>query len=499
MPLFLYELLFMAAAAAGGVTAGYWLRSRRPDISPAAVAVGPAEFTTQRDEAARESLLRVKELAERVAADVGAHNSRVREISSELSDTDCDVVTAVARLIEANDKMHQQLSSAESRLQEQAELIETHANAARTDALTGLANRRAFDDEMRERLKRFETVSEPACVMLLDVDHFKKFNDTYGHLAGDEVLKGVARVLSETARPGDIAARYGGEEFAIIFPASRINDCTEVAERAREMIAATTFGFEGQALRVTASLGLAEMLAGESIEMLVQRGDEALYASKKAGRNCGHRHTGTRIIPIIDADVLAEEESLEGEDVRGVYDAGDSLRDPVTGLSSPQVFSDDVVRRLAEHRRSGTPLSLILVRIDRYCPILDEYGGDQADVLLRVTTRFLKAASRAMDHVARIGEDSFAVLLPGAKLEDTVKIADRLRAAVSQFSFMLGGEPFEFTVSCGVGEARSSDEAPALLDRVQKALSTATNRRGNQVVFHDGSRFESLQSQTANM
>jgi len=140
----------------------------------------------------------------------------------------------------------------------------------------------------------------PVTLLITDVDRFKLFNDTHGHQAGDEVLRGVSRTMQNSVRAKDIVARSGGEEFAIIFPGTTVEQARTLAEHVRSKIEAATFDFEGTELRVTCSVGLAQLREGESADECVQWADEALYGSKESGRNCGHWHDGTLIRPIVD-------------------------------------------------------------------------------------------------------------------------------------------------------------------------------------------------------
>jgi diguanylate cyclase (GGDEF)-like protein len=146
---------------------------------------------------------------------------------------------------------------------------------ARTDALTSLPNRRAWDEELARELARAERNGEPLCVALLDLDHFKAFNDRHGHQAGDEHLKATALEWRARLRAADLITRYGGEEFAVILPATVADRAVEIVERLRASVP----------LDETVSSGIAEWDRSESGAELVARADQALYEAKRAGRD----------------------------------------------------------------------------------------------------------------------------------------------------------------------------------------------------------------------
>jgi len=158
---------------------------------------------------------------------------------------------------------------------------------AATDALTGLPNRRSFMTRLEEdyaRLRRFDT--QQVAVLMLDLDYFKRINDTYGHAAGDEVLRQVATLIREEPRRVDLCARLGGEEFAIILAGASPEAAREFAERLRRKIAAAAIVFEGKAIAVTVSIGVAAMMpSDESADVSLLRADAALYKAKDGGRN----------------------------------------------------------------------------------------------------------------------------------------------------------------------------------------------------------------------
>lgn len=160
-------------------------------------------------------------------------------------------------------------------------------HAASVDVLTGLHNRRWLDETFTRMLRRCQTDGRPVALFMADIDRFKRFNDTWGHLAGDAVLRHVSRQMCVHLRPTDMVARYGGEEFAALLPDTALGEAAAVAERLRNGIewASLTLGEGGETVRVTISVGLAQALAGETLEEFIARADEALYRAKENGRN----------------------------------------------------------------------------------------------------------------------------------------------------------------------------------------------------------------------
>lgn len=176
--------------------------------------------------------------------------------------------------------------------QRDLEAINSHLQLLlRSDALTGISNRRHFDTHLVDEFRRAERGNYPLALLMVDVDCFKLYNDTYGHQAGDEALTRVARTLSEFARrPGDVAARYGGEEFALILPGSTEEDALAIADGVVADVFAQALPHKSSRVsdRVTVSIGVASVRPGEggvSEETLVACADQALYLAKKTGRN----------------------------------------------------------------------------------------------------------------------------------------------------------------------------------------------------------------------
>ncbi len=174
------------------------------------------------------------------------------------------------RLAELVGARTQELASANQRLQQMAH----------QDGLTGIANRRRLDDFLAQAWQQARSAAQPLALLAIDVDHFKHYNDSHGHLAGDELLKALARVLAEGLRSErDLLARFGGEEFLVVMPATRIGEAMQVAERLREQVSASALG-------TTISIGVASQVPDDDdASALIAAADQALYAAKAAGRN----------------------------------------------------------------------------------------------------------------------------------------------------------------------------------------------------------------------
>lgn len=162
---------------------------------------------------------------------------------------------------------------------------------AKTDALTGIFNRRSFFEASAKELKRAVRYSSPLTVIMLDIDHFKQVNDNYGHAFGDTVIKSFTEACNKCLREEDIFGRIGGEEFAILLVASELENSMVVAERIRDTWANTALECDGVSVSFTVSSGVSSLLnPRESIEMVLERADKALYVAKKQGRNCVRAH-----------------------------------------------------------------------------------------------------------------------------------------------------------------------------------------------------------------
>jgi len=225
-------------------------------------------------------LAREEGLRSFVCLPLASHNSRLGVIYFYRADRDTFAPAEIELLAT--------FASLTAQAIENARLYAQARELAKTDTLTGLDNRREFQRRLDGEIERSRRYARPLSLLMLDIDHFKVINDTYGHPAGDEVLRTLAGLIRRALRPADQPARYGGEEFAVILPETPAAGAHAVAERLRGAIAAAPFALgAGTTVYPTVSIGVAGFLEdADAGPALVAAADRALYAAKKAGRNC---------------------------------------------------------------------------------------------------------------------------------------------------------------------------------------------------------------------
>ncbi|HBJ35916.1 MAG TPA: hypothetical protein DDZ51_14445 [Planctomycetaceae bacterium] len=489
MTSFLSDFLLLLAATNAGLIAGYliprkgvsatgvqdnWIQNAKADV--ATVAKPASDF-----------LSAVQRITLDIAANVGEHSKQVHAISTDLQESGCDVTTIIARLISANDSMEKQLEDAESRMKDQAAMIEVHVTEARTDALTKLANRRVFDDEIQKHFQMFESQGTPATLLMLDIDYFKKLNDSYGHLTGDEVLRSTAGLLAKAVRNGDVVARYGGEEFAVILPQSTALDAIPIAKQLRNVLSQFTPKIDNKTIHLSASAGMAGLLPNDTIKSWIQRADEALYHAKSKGRDCGYWHDGQllhRIDSAVNAPVAACEVIEEGERVQE-NPATEAERE----LMSLSTFNHCLAMSLAENQRDGKNLSVIILRIDEFEKITQLYGLEANRMVYQIIGKMLLSRVGSKSHVACYGNDSFAIILPNTRMDEAVVTGLKIRNAITATPIKFTGKTIETTVSMGVGDEHYRSPKRSLIDRVKDAVAAASKLGGNQVVASKGEGF----------
>ncbi|MEO1242635.1 MAG: GGDEF domain-containing protein [Pseudomonadota bacterium] len=243
----------------------------------------------------------IKYLSDRVCSlEAGAANGgHIPQAVMENSTLSAKEKVLFISLLEAVQNTYEQAIAMEVKLSEASREIETMTrvmNAIQTDAntdfLTQLSNRRCFDLALREMIKGAHANDHPLCLIVADIDYFKKINDTWGHHAGDAALVQVATILRNNIKGQDLLARHGGEEFAIALPYITLHDAQRLAEKIRTMIGDAPLHSDNDERLppVTMSFGAAALENGDTAETLFQKADAALYDAKQSGRNCVKAH-----------------------------------------------------------------------------------------------------------------------------------------------------------------------------------------------------------------
>jgi diguanylate cyclase len=468
------NLIFASLALVIGFFAGVWFfgpsatRKTVPSDEPEDHSKAEMQRTAER---AIMALQRIQDLAKGMASDVGAHASEVEAITADLQqmaeenpNDAIDMIAAVNRIVKANDQLQDRLAMAEHQIEAQAAELRTYETQARTDSLTGLANRRAFDDELGRRFAEWQRRRTPFSLLILDIDHFKKFNDSHGHSAGDEVLRNVGQVLVKTARQMDLPCRYGGEEFAVILPATDIEEGRVAADRFRRAIEATHATFDGKKLSVTASIGMARVNDQDDPAWLIRRADEALYKSKQAGRNCGYWHDGQHSQPVVTPKEKA------ADPTQAKQQSPQSLVDQLPNRSQ---FVDLLKSRVNESHRFGIPLSVMHLRVNDFHTMSREYGKSIALMALESVAQCAQAALREMDYLARLEDGDFVALLPGSTLSEAGQVARRLHNSVATCSRPHIKGKIQLQLTHGLAQLQPNETAIGLMARAKEENDSA--------------------------
>lgn len=232
-----------------------------------------------------------------MSEDAGEYGDKLASFGDALSEGGraLDLHSLVGDILEETRRMQARAALLESGLGDSTRQIEalradlaSAQREANTDGLTGIANRKYFDHELRAAADEALASRQPLCLLLADIDHFKQFNDNHGHQVGDQVLRLVAQVLTKSVKGRDLAARYGGEEFGVILPQTDLEGARKLGEQIRQTVANNRIRLKssGQSLgNITLSVGGAQYVPGEALGRLIERADEALYRAKREGRN----------------------------------------------------------------------------------------------------------------------------------------------------------------------------------------------------------------------
>ena len=264
---------------------GLMIWHQRKTREPVTVIPQPASEELPSREEIQMLLKTLLETNAKVDARVELHSVRIEEITETFESGKETLVCAARLLVAANRQLQGDLATTKSELEHQRELVDSFKRESRTDALTELLNRRAFESEINESLVTHRQKGLEFSLLLIDIDHFKRINDEHGHLKGDQVLSTVAQCLKSNIRDPASISRYGGEEFAVILPGVDGESAMEIAESLRWNVENISFCIEGQATTVTISVGVAEAQSNDSRSHLVERADQALLEAKASGRN----------------------------------------------------------------------------------------------------------------------------------------------------------------------------------------------------------------------
>lgn len=198
------------------------------------------------------------------------------------------MIVEAKKMVTENKTLEDKLNQSASVMQQLREEMEAVRREAMTDALTGIANRKLFDAEFEKVVYESHEHQKPMTLLMIDIDHFKSFNDNYGHQVGDQVLRLVARTLKDGVKGRDLPARYGGEEFTVLLPETELANALKLANDLREAVAAKEIlnrATGGRLGRITMSVGAAELGQNEKTSEMMERADAALYKAKRNGRN----------------------------------------------------------------------------------------------------------------------------------------------------------------------------------------------------------------------
>jgi diguanylate cyclase len=284
-----FVLPWVLACVLVGVAVGYYLgRSAR--------TTQERQLTNKEREATLKALGGLLQATEQLNSDVDSHNTQIRAVGKNIVELDVGgemrlaqhaLLGQIASVLEANQKLEDDLMYARLQIESQAQEIDRTRKEARTDQLSGVANRKAFDEQLQIMLGAWRRKGRPFVLILADIDHFKWINDTHGHQAGDHVVMHIGEFLRKSIRDRDFVARFGGDEFAILLDNTELELGLQIAERIRSAVTKCNFGTRLSAAEaaITFSVGVSVARPDSTAESIVREADQALYQSKESGRN----------------------------------------------------------------------------------------------------------------------------------------------------------------------------------------------------------------------
>lgn len=488
----------------------------------------------------------LKLISQRVSANVGAHSEKMGELSSQIEDADTPdggkIVTAIDEIIEANRDMQSQLDSARERIEMQRELIEKTSQQAKTDALTGLSNRRALDEFVDNLLQTLPS-NEKVALLLMDIDHFKSFNDSFGHTTGDAVLASFARSLLKCAESQDYVARYGGEEFAVVMHGESLQELAYRGAMMRSFVSNQVISYEDLQLKITSSGGLCLMMQEDDSNSIYERADEGLYTAKRGGRNCGfylsdegwlqfpdvagdediEEREGmadleaaaepeapeSPALPIsVESDAKEEAASTSSEaesEVASQADkgTGDSpSENEQTGAQKEETdaaavseqdedraeildllpFLEKMEPSLKNLRRAELPASAIMVEAMGFGEMSDEDYRSNWDATIELVQKNL----RGIDLVCQFRRQTLCIFITGCSEAAAVDRASQIQGSLADAVGSWSGSQAPERLAVAVAAVLPEEECSQFLNRLESGLDAAHDATDHQIVLHDG-------------
>jgi diguanylate cyclase len=450
-------------------------------------------------QAYRQVLSSLEVLATELSREIKGHGQRLQKISGGLENgsnaSEEGLTSAVTQILDATASLEQRVASTERRIAVHAKSVEMQAVLAHADLLTSLPNRRALVAEL-QRAASHGGHSPLATVLLVDLDSFALVNSEYGHQGGDVILRQAAAEIKKMGRGRDLIARFGGDTFAIVLNQTTIHDSLPLAERIRKRLQETQFSHGAHPLRLTASVGIAQLRPEELREAAMDRAELALAAAKQAGGNLCFRHDGQECVPV--ASVFGVKTERAAEDSLSLAalwrdSTNDNQEDPATkaaranetaaeaNLSGRSLFAANLGRRLAEWKRGGMSVSVAVLRVDQMDDLVARFGDQGQTFLRQVLGKLLEAETRDMDERCEFENGLYALLLPATDESNALMVAERLCSQMRQCKVRMGKDLWDLTASVGVAHCTMNDRVMDIMLSAEGALANAVNGGGDQV------------------
>ncbi len=446
----------------------------------------------------------LKGITTNVASSVGEHSAEIEQFNAVLIDSGAQLPEhlskAIVQVLAANRKMQAELAEAQKQIDEQSKLIEKTARQARTDALTGLANRRALEEYLRDELGKAAD-NRLSGLLLMDIDHFKKFNDTFGHTVGDAVLASFGRWLNEVCDENCHTFRYGGEEFAVVIEADAIEEMVHKAAAIRQYVSQQVLPHDGMQLRVTASGGLCTLIPGESIESAYERADEGLYKSKEAGRNRGYWLDEDQWRPFPDTPLPESQPEPEAESAPSpTADSPDPGEEPSRSRTSAPIEEEEPA---ADERAEMLTLNAFMHRLDGNLEQLRRADLPAGGIMVQALQSgvspdafqekvwpliedLIRSNVRGIDMLCHFRQHSVCVFMPGCSMEAAIDRAAKILAAHADLLATEPGGHLPQRLAISVAVAQEFEKGAEFIDRLEEGLDAALAADPQQIAVHDG-------------